>query len=157
MPHSREDDASGFDVPRRLQKHSPTRRTYLFSALVHTANNTMLNPSFLLGLALFTRLSGAAQVPLTASNENAQGQQHGARYYELPNKIERVAVIGAGTGGLVHASTLLENGFQVRLFDRAPRPGGNWFYSDKTPIPASFPYASQTLIYIMTRRTDGSI
>lgn len=73
--------------------------------------------------------------PFTREREDVNGSSH----YKLPSNITRVAVIGAGPNGLIHASTLLENGFEVRLFERAPKPGGTWFYSDKTPIAASFP------------------
>lgn len=64
---------------------------------------------------------------------------HDSSSYEFEHKIERVAVIGAGATGLQHAAALLEHGFEVRLFERAPRPGGQWLYTDKTPVPASFP------------------
>lgn len=56
-----------------------------------------------------------------------------------PNQLKRVAVIGAGPSGLMHAATLIEQGFEVRLFERAPKPGGQWFYTDKTPVSAPFP------------------
>lgn len=59
--------------------------------------------------------------------------------YNFERKIERVAVIGAGPSGLQRAATLIEHGFQVRLFERAPRPGGEWLYSDETPVSAPFP------------------
>jgi hypothetical protein len=60
---------------------------------------------------------------------------------ELPD-IKRVAVIGAGPSGLVSASTLIEHGFEVRLFDRQPGPGGNWLYSPVTALPAPFPFVT---------------
>ncbi|KAF9511430.1 hypothetical protein BS47DRAFT_1383429 [Hydnum rufescens UP504] len=59
-------------------------------------------------------------------------------YTKFPS-IRRVAVIGAGPSGLQSAATLLEHGFEVRLFERRPKPGGNWFYSALTPLPAAFP------------------
>lgn len=52
--------------------------------------------------------------------------------------IKRVAVIGAGPAGLQVAAELKEHDFDVRLFERAPGPGGNWRYSDE--IPAREPY-----------------
>lgn len=102
-----------------------------------------------LGLVWTVSVSAAAKNPLAPSFEAHFGQEDGhgndSPYYELNTKIERVAVIGAGPSGLLHASALIENGFEVRLFDRAPNPGGNWYYSEKPPIPASFPYAPQYL------------
>lgn len=103
-----------------------------------------------LGLVWPVSVSSAFKTPLTPSLEPPYLGQEGVHgndspYYELNTKIERVAVIGAGPSGLLHASTLIENGFQVRLFDRAPNPGGNWYYSEKAPIPASFPYAHRYL------------
>jgi heterodisulfide reductase subunit A-like polyferredoxin len=60
--------------------------------------------------------------------------------HEFPHPIRRVAVIGAGANGLLHTAALLEAGFEVRMFERAPRPGGTWNYNEKKPVPASFPY-----------------
>ncbi|KAJ7218309.1 FAD/NAD-P-binding domain-containing protein [Mycena rebaudengoi] len=53
--------------------------------------------------------------------------------------IKRVAVIGAGPAGLQAAAKLIEHNFTVRLFDRSPGPGGNWFYTDETPARESYP------------------
>ncbi|KAJ7816956.1 FAD/NAD(P)-binding domain-containing protein [Mycena olivaceomarginata] len=49
--------------------------------------------------------------------------------------IRRVAVVGAGPAGLQAAAKLIEHNFTVRLFERAPHPGGNWLYSEETPVP----------------------
>lgn len=67
------------------------------------------------------------------------GERDSDEYYVFPHPIKRVAVIGAGPTGLQHAATLLEHGFEVRLFERAPMPGGQWLYSDKVPVHAAFP------------------
>jgi NADPH-dependent 2,4-dienoyl-CoA reductase/sulfur reductase-like enzyme len=74
-------------------------------------------------------------------------QSHGDRadYYRLPHIIERVAVIGAGPAGLQQTAALLNAGLKVRMFERAPRPGGQWMYTDKTPISAPFPYVALSL------------
>ncbi|KAJ7757181.1 FAD/NAD-P-binding domain-containing protein [Mycena olivaceomarginata] len=48
--------------------------------------------------------------------------------------IRRVAVVGAGPAGLQAAAKLIEHNFTVRLFERAPHPGGNWLYSEETPV-----------------------
>lgn len=53
--------------------------------------------------------------------------------------IKRVAVIGAGPAGLQAAAELKEHNFEVRLFERAPGPGGNWRYSDDIPVRESYP------------------
>ncbi|KAJ6504771.1 FAD/NAD-P-binding domain-containing protein [Mycena vitilis] len=53
--------------------------------------------------------------------------------------IQRVAVVGAGPAGLQAAAKLVEHNFTVRLFERAPHPGGNWLYSDEIPVRESYP------------------
>jgi NADPH-dependent glutamate synthase beta subunit-like oxidoreductase len=53
--------------------------------------------------------------------------------------IQRVAVVGAGPAGLQAAAKLIEHNFTVRLFERAPHPGGNWLYSEDTPVRESYP------------------
>ncbi|KAJ7735643.1 FAD/NAD-P-binding domain-containing protein [Mycena maculata] len=53
--------------------------------------------------------------------------------------IRRVAVIGAGPAGLQAAAKLIEHNFTVRLFERAPHPGGNWLYSEETPVREPYP------------------
>ncbi|KAF8215144.1 hypothetical protein K438DRAFT_1800780 [Mycena galopus ATCC 62051] len=53
--------------------------------------------------------------------------------------IRRVAVVGAGPAGLQAAAKLIEHNFTVRLFERAPHPGGNWLYSEDTPLRESYP------------------
>lgn len=60
-------------------------------------------------------------------------------YYHFSHEIRRVAVIGAGPAGLQAAAALLDEGFEVRLFERADQPGGNWYYQDRVPVAASFP------------------
>lgn len=93
----------------------------------------MTGSTVLATLSLVFASACAQQWPLTIATESSSS------YYEFEHKIERIAVIGAGPTGLQHAAALLEHGFQVRLFERAPRPGGEWLYTDKTPVPASFP------------------
>lgn len=78
----------------------------------------------------------ASQTPLTGSGTH---ESHSDDWFDFASQIKRVAVIGAGANGLIHASTLLKAGFEVRLFERAPKPGGQWFYTDKTPVHAAFP------------------
>jgi cation diffusion facilitator CzcD-associated flavoprotein CzcO len=47
--------------------------------------------------------------------------------------------VGAGPAGLQAAAKLIEHNFTVRLFERAPHPGGNWLYSEDTPVRESYP------------------
>ncbi|KAJ7022180.1 FAD/NAD-P-binding domain-containing protein [Mycena alexandri] len=53
--------------------------------------------------------------------------------------IRRVAVVGAGPAGLQATAKLIEHNFTVRLFERAPHPGGNWLYSEETPVREPYP------------------
>lgn len=87
----------------------------------------------LLLIALSVAVASASQLPLSA------GGTHEDEYYQFSHPVQRVAVIGAGACGLQAAASLIENGFQVRLFERQDQPGGNWYYRDQTPIHASFP------------------
>ncbi|KAK7022194.1 dimethylaniline monooxygenase [Favolaschia claudopus] len=71
--------------------------------------------------------------------------------------IERVAVVGAGPAGLQAAAHLVEHNFTVRLFERAPHPGGNWFYSEETPSRESYPddsldYSAQIPLHLPTTK-----
>lgn len=44
----------------------------------------------------------------------------------------RIAIIGAGAGGLAAARhTLASEGFQVTVFEQSDRLGGTWVYSDR--------------------------
>lgn len=87
--------------------------------------------SLLLVGVLSASLVAASQLPLDTTHDD--------EYYQFSHPIRRVAIIGAGACGLQAAASLIENGFQVRLFDRQDQPGGNWYYRDQTPIQASFP------------------
>ncbi|KAJ7090966.1 FAD/NAD-P-binding domain-containing protein [Mycena crocata] len=53
--------------------------------------------------------------------------------------IARVAVIGAGPSGLQAAAHLLDENIRVRLFERAPKPGGSWFYTESLPVRETYP------------------
>ncbi|KAF8309284.1 FAD/NAD(P)-binding domain-containing protein [Clavulina sp. PMI_390] len=99
-----------------------------------------------LPLALFVScaIAGASQQPL--GHENFDSAED---YWQLPNEIRRVAVIGAGPAGLLFTSTFIKHGFEVRMFERSPNPGGVWHYTDKIPIPAAFPNRPiETMAYI---------
>ncbi|KAF8311495.1 FAD/NAD(P)-binding domain-containing protein [Clavulina sp. PMI_390] len=106
----------------------------------------MRSSNFLLISSLcWAFVAGAPQQPLKPQRDLEPDNL----YYELPNDIRRVAVIGAGPAGLIFASTLIKHGFEVRMFERAPNPGGVWHYTDKVPIPASIPNRPiETMAYV---------
>ncbi|KAJ7637063.1 FAD/NAD-P-binding domain-containing protein [Roridomyces roridus] len=83
----------------------------------------------LLLLVLTAVAATAQQVPFSSPD----------KYTVFHHPIRRVAVVGAGPAGLQAAAKLVEHNFTVRLFDRAPSPGGNWFYTDETPVRESYP------------------
>lgn len=45
----------------------------------------------------------------------------------------RVVVIGGGVAGLVSAKVLMQDGFDVTVFEKAPTPGGVWCESRAYP------------------------
>ncbi|KAJ3887054.1 FAD/NAD(P)-binding domain-containing protein [Lentinula edodes] len=69
---------------------------------------------------------------------------HEASSYTFKWPIHRVAIIGAGAGGLIAYDQFSRlNNFYVRLFERDSMPGGNWHYtanetSPNAPVP-NFP------------------
>lgn len=88
-----------------------------------------------LGPALL--LVHAHQFPLLDHTSAVTGDDTDKHHFSHP--IRRVAVIGAGPNGLQAAAALIDHGFEVRLFERRTRPGGNWFYTDAKPVHATFP------------------
>ncbi|KAI0341061.1 FAD/NAD-P-binding domain-containing protein [Trametopsis cervina] len=95
-------------------------------------------------VALAACLSGVVAYPgevvLNDLFEDPQQRVHdGSRWTVFPHKIKRVAVVGAGPAGLQAAAALIDRNFTVRLFDRAPGPGGNWLYSEEVPVRESYP------------------
>ena len=65
--------------------------------------------------------------------------KHSSQWTTFNHTIKRVAVIGAGPSGLQIAASLVKHNFTVRVLDRAPGPGGNWFYTDEVPVRESYP------------------
>ncbi|KAF1807160.1 hypothetical protein V8B55DRAFT_1017362 [Mucor lusitanicus] len=59
--------------------------------------------------------------------------------YQFKNKIKRVAVIGAGPAGLPTAKLLLDEGIQVKIYERNAASGGTWIYNEEKPINPEFP------------------
>ncbi|KAJ7662436.1 hypothetical protein B0H17DRAFT_1144307 [Mycena rosella] len=70
---------------------------------------------------------------------SSDDSRDGSQWTTFPHPIRRVAVIGAGPAGLQAASHLLSSNLSVRLFERAPSPGGNWFYTEATPAREPYP------------------
>lgn len=90
-------------------------------------------------------LSSSYSVSLAKQSPLLRVQEEDA-YHQFDHEIRRVAVIGAGPNGLQAAAALIEEGLEVRLFERADQPAGNWYYRDSVvPIEASFPYVSVVL------------
>lgn len=48
--------------------------------------------------------------------------------------IKNVAIIGAGTSGLVSAKYSLAQGYDVTIFEQNPQLGGIWWYTDETGV-----------------------
>ncbi|EAU87107.2 hypothetical protein CC1G_05796 [Coprinopsis cinerea okayama7 len=61
--------------------------------------------------------------------------------YEFKWPIKKVAVIGTGVGGLQAYRELTQHGFAVDIYERDNVPGGNWHYTDETPLDAPIPNA----------------
>ncbi|KAF8308299.1 FAD/NAD(P)-binding domain-containing protein [Clavulina sp. PMI_390] len=105
----------------------------------------MLTWNFWLGVVLYGTSVCVAQDHFTENNDSDSADG----YYHLPHPVRRVAVIGAGPAGLQFASTLLNHGFEVRMFERAPKPGGIWYYTERLPVPATFPNRPiETMAYV---------
>src|SRR3954462_10314852 len=67
----------------------------------------------------------------------------------------RVAIIGAGFGGIGAAIELRRHGFEdVTLFDRAPELGGTWHYNDYPGAACDVP--SHLYSYSFAQRRDWS-
>ncbi|ORZ25974.1 hypothetical protein BCR42DRAFT_431601 [Absidia repens] len=67
--------------------------------------------------------------------------------YLFDTPISNVAVIGAGPSGLAAAKSLLEQGFDIQLFERNTKVGGNWVFSQ--------PAQSKLYIPSMTDQHDA--
>lgn len=55
------------------------------------------------------------------------------------HSIRKVAVIGAGSGGLIAANVLKEEGFHVTIFEKEPNVGGVWKYKEPNQGSSSTP------------------
>ncbi|KAG1100001.1 hypothetical protein G6F42_017739 [Rhizopus arrhizus] len=59
--------------------------------------------------------------------------------FRFKNKIKSVAVIGVGPAGLPTAKLLLDEGIQVKIYERNAASGGTWIYNEEKPINPEFP------------------
>ncbi|KAJ6457517.1 hypothetical protein DFH09DRAFT_1349621 [Mycena vulgaris] len=60
--------------------------------------------------------------------------------YQFKWPVNKVAIIGAGVGGLIAYREFTGAGFaHVRVFERDDVPGGNWHYTEETPVDAPIP------------------
>lgn len=93
-----------------------------------------LRRSSLFLLQALAALASAQQAPFESAGFHEESE-----WTAFSHPIKRVAVIGAGPAGLQAVATLTEQNFTVRLFERDVNPGGNWRYSDSTPVRESYP------------------
>ncbi|KAJ8082717.1 hypothetical protein PM082_008573 [Marasmius tenuissimus] len=96
---------------------------------------------FLLCAALWNNLASATfeQHIFRTHSEPSPGP---TSHYEFKWPIRKVAVIGAGVGGLVSYREFLRAGYDVKLYERDERPGGVWHYSEEVPLNAPVPNAA---------------
>ncbi|KAJ7717985.1 hypothetical protein B0H16DRAFT_1897773 [Mycena metata] len=71
---------------------------------------------------------------------------HQTDEYEFKWPINNVAIIGAGVSGLIAYREFTGAGFsRVRVFERDDVPGGNWHYTEQTPLNAPIPNADPSV------------
>ncbi|KAF9442644.1 FAD/NAD(P)-binding domain-containing protein [Macrolepiota fuliginosa MF-IS2] len=85
-------------------------------------------------------VASASQTPFRYPEEDDIFSSGTAHKLEWP--VKRVAVIGAGVGGLIAHRELAKDGFDVHVFERDTQPGGNWHYTDEVPLDAPVPNAN---------------
>ncbi|KAG6855926.1 hypothetical protein H0H87_009360 [Tephrocybe sp. NHM501043] len=61
--------------------------------------------------------------------------------YTLKWPVKKVAIIGAGPGGLLNYREFTQAGFDVHLFERDYIPTGTWHYTEEIPVDAPIPNA----------------
>lgn len=71
----------------------------------------------------------AAVIQPQHSLQDVFQQSEESEYFQFKNKIERVAVIGAGVSGLVGTGVFQDHNLTVRTFERAPKPGESFLSS----------------------------
>jgi hypothetical protein len=60
-------------------------------------------------------------------------------FHHFSAPIKRVAVIGAGPSGCPAAKHLLDQGLEVRVFERQSRSGGVWNWQEYKGLPPTIP------------------
>ncbi|KAJ7837810.1 FAD/NAD(P)-binding domain-containing protein [Mycena olivaceomarginata] len=99
----------------------------------------MFSRRLLLSLSVVPLLSGASQHPFHNELDEPEG-------YQFKWPINNVAIIGAGVSGLIAYRELSGAGFaRVRVFERDDVPGGNWHYTEETPLEAPIPNADPSV------------
>ncbi|KAJ7163861.1 hypothetical protein C8R43DRAFT_988994 [Mycena crocata] len=117
----------------------------------------------LLAVQIATSVSAAAQLPFQvttdAQRSNFVNSPVDSEFYEFKRPIRRVAIIGAGVSGLLAYRELIEAGFdKVKIFERDSVPGGNWHYTEETPVPAPIPNEDARIAdYEPTLPPQGSV
>ncbi|KZP31937.1 FAD/NAD(P)-binding domain-containing protein [Athelia psychrophila] len=79
----------------------------------------------------------AEQIPFNFGNHD----QFSDGSYKLKWPVRKVAIIGAGPSGMIAYRELTREGFDVHVFERDSKPGGNWHYTEESPLPAPIPNA----------------
>ncbi|KAJ7210168.1 hypothetical protein GGX14DRAFT_565955 [Mycena pura] len=99
----------------------------------------MFGRRLFLSLSVAPLLSGAAQHPFHTESDQSEG-------YQFKRPINNVAIIGAGVSGLIAYRELRGAEFaRVRVFERDDVPGGNWHYTEETPLDAPIPNADPSV------------
>ncbi|OBZ83530.1 Thiol-specific monooxygenase [Choanephora cucurbitarum] len=81
-----------------------------------------------------------------------QSQKH-----KFKHPIRKIAVIGAGPAGLPTAKHLLDEGIEVKIFERNSAAGGTWIYHKEKPLNPKFPSTVPTRIVRPSLPPDNSV
>jgi ribulose 1,5-bisphosphate synthetase/thiazole synthase len=66
-------------------------------------------------------------VSLTAPHISFVSSMLDSNTHSLSRPVKRVAIIGAGSAGIIVAKYMKEAGFEVRVFERNEAIGGTWY------------------------------
>jgi Fe-S oxidoreductase len=81
-------------------------------------------PAYCEDACVRSRHDGAVDLRLIESGVASRGRPESGRRYAIPAKDGRVAVVGAGFGGLAFAYRMASKGYEVTIFEREARAGG---------------------------------